>query len=353
MIGNPGKVTSLIIASDGYLLWKKNLEALTGLNGTGLVLNVNVTVSRSTPTVAGELLIFGIYGPAVVIAVKRLTGELAWKRKLDDHAASIVTTSGTYYNGKPLFSSPKNRRLPEKENNQTIPSHPDSCVEPDNHLESILAFDLESSEIKRYHQLGGYDVWFFACSNVSTPNCPPGPNPDAYFGEAPMILSIYVKGRKKDIVAAVQKSGFAWALDRDNGSLVWSTKAGPGGYIGGGIWEVATDEKRVYTNIANSENKNFTLTPSGKTVTAGGWVAMDARDAKILWLVVDPRNSTGSGPVTVANGVPFGGSTYKRGPIYAINTKNGEILWSYDTSYCFWRDFTFSAGTSLFAVCVR
>ncbi|KAJ4707488.1 Polyvinylalcohol dehydrogenase-like [Melia azedarach] len=90
-------------ASDGYLLWKKNLEALTDLNGTGLVLNVNVTVSRSTPTVAGKLLIFGIYGPAVVIAVKRLTGELVWKTKLDDHAASVVTMSGTYYNGSVNF----------------------------------------------------------------------------------------------------------------------------------------------------------------------------------------------------------------------------------------------------------
>ena len=49
-----------------------------------------------------------------------------------------------------------------KENNQTVPTHPDQCVEPDNHSESILELDLGSGKIKWFHQLGGYDV-FFVC----------------------------------------------------------------------------------------------------------------------------------------------------------------------------------------------
>lgn len=122
-----------------------------------------------------------------------------------------------------LYSVPlRISQCQEKENNQTIPSHLDECIDPDNHSDSILALDLDSGKIKWYRQLGGYDVWFAACNNLSTPNCPPGPNPDADFGEAPMMLTIYVNGSKRDIVVAVQKSGFVWALDRDNGSLVWS-----------------------------------------------------------------------------------------------------------------------------------
>lgn len=54
-------------------------------------------------------------------------------------------------------------------------------------------------------------------------NCPAGPNVDADFGEAPMMLRTRVNRTKRDIVVAVQKSGFAWALDRNNGSIVWST----------------------------------------------------------------------------------------------------------------------------------
>lgn len=124
-----------------------------------------------------------------------------------------------------LYSAPLHiRQCQEKENNQTRPTHPDECVEPDNHSDSILALDLDSGYVTWYHQLGGYDVWFAACNNLSTPNCPRGPNPDADFGEAPMVLTITdANGTKQDVVVAVQKSGFAWALHRDNGYLVWST----------------------------------------------------------------------------------------------------------------------------------
>ncbi|GLU11128.1 hypothetical protein SLE2022_278940 [Rubroshorea leprosula] len=114
-------------------------------------------------------------------------------------------------------------------------------------IKSILALDLDAGKIKWYHQIGCYDVWFSACNNLSTPDCPPGPNPDADFGEAPIMLSIFINGTKLDIVVAVQKSGFAWALDRDNGNLIWSTEAGPGGVVGGGTWGAATDEGRVYS----------------------------------------------------------------------------------------------------------
>ena len=85
--------------SDGSLVWEKNLQELTGLNATGLVPKVNWTVSRSTPTIADDLLIIGIYGPAVVIAVKRSTGKLVWSTQLDSHAAGLITMSGTYYKG--------------------------------------------------------------------------------------------------------------------------------------------------------------------------------------------------------------------------------------------------------------
>nr|XP_029148386.1 uncharacterized protein LOC114925247 [Arachis hypogaea] len=84
-------------ACDGSLVWKQNLQELTGLKPTGLVGGVNWTVSRATPTIADEFVIVGIYGPAVVIALKRLTGELVWQTRLDSHNSSVLTMSGTYY----------------------------------------------------------------------------------------------------------------------------------------------------------------------------------------------------------------------------------------------------------------
>ncbi|KAK8996032.1 hypothetical protein V6N11_076282 [Hibiscus sabdariffa] len=395
--------------SDGSLIWKQNLQQLTGINSTGVISNVSVTASRTTPAVADDLLIIGISGPASIVAVKRSNGDFVWSTLLDENPSGSITMSGTYYDGNfyvgtssqeealsieeccifrgsfvklnaktgkilwqtfmlpdnfgsrgqyagaaiwgsspsidvsrnlvyiatgNLYSAPQNiTDCQERQNNQTQvpPTHSDECMEPDNHSDSFLALDLDTGNIKWFHQLGGYDVWLFACNNLSVPDCPPGPNPDADFGEAPMMLSIDVNGTQKDIVVAVQKSGFAWALDRDNGNIIWSTEAGPGGISGGGTWGAATDEERVYTNIVNSDGKNFTLKPSTRNTTAGGWVTMDAKTGQILWSIGDPSNGTASGPVTVANGVLFGGSTYKEGPIYAMDAKSGEILWSYNT----------------------
>ncbi|KAL2330012.1 hypothetical protein Fmac_017593 [Flemingia macrophylla] len=288
--------------TDGSLVWKQNLENLIDLNtnASGVLLNVNWTVSRSTPTIVGDLVIVGICGPAVVIGLKRTSGELVWNTTMDHHPAAVITMSGTYYNGSyyvgtssleegasieeccifrgsfaklnaqsgamvwktymlpdnnntrggyagasiwgsspsidvnrnhvyiatgNLYSAPQRiLECQESQNNQTKPSQPDECVEPENHSNSILALDLDSGNVAWYRQLGGYDVWFIACKNASSPNCPPsGPTPDADFGEAPMMLTSYVNGTKKDMVVAVQKSGFAWALDRNNGNLVWFT----------------------------------------------------------------------------------------------------------------------------------
>ncbi|PNY14877.1 quinohemoprotein ethanol dehydrogenase type-1, partial [Trifolium pratense] len=232
-----------------------------------------------------------------------------------------------------LYSAPPNiLECQERQNNQTTPIDQDACIEPENHSNSILALDLDNGNIKWYNQLGGYDVWFLACRDASTPNCPPlGPIQDADFGEEPMMLSIFLNGKKKDIVVAVQKSGFAWALDRDNGTLVWSTVAGPSGTAGGGIFGASTDEKRIYTNIANSDRRNFELLPSDMNTTTGGWVSMDASNGKILWSTANPGNSSAIGPVSVANDVVFVGSTDRLGHVYAINARNGKILWSYET----------------------
>ncbi|KAK8653352.1 hypothetical protein V6N13_127359 [Hibiscus sabdariffa] len=48
--------------SDGSLIWKQNLQQLTGINSTGVISNVSVTASRTTPAVADDLLIIGISG---------------------------------------------------------------------------------------------------------------------------------------------------------------------------------------------------------------------------------------------------------------------------------------------------
>ncbi|ONI19302.1 hypothetical protein PRUPE_3G270300 [Prunus persica] len=252
------------------------------------------------------------------------SGPAIWgsSPSIDVHRKHVYIATGNIYSVPENVSQCQEN---QNNNNSTLPTHPDACVEPQNHGNSILALDLDGGDIKWYRQLGGYDV--------------------PHWTKPPMMLRTYVNGSKLDTVVAVQKSGFAWALDRNNGSLVWSTEVGPGGITGGGTWGAATDKKRVYTNIANSEGKNFTLNPSNNITTA----------------------------VSVANGVLFAGSTNPKGSIYAMNTRTGKILWSNETGATVYGGMSisngciyvgngynvgigsltsmFTGGTSLFAFC--
>ncbi|XP_073130822.1 uncharacterized protein [Henckelia pumila] len=232
-----------------------------------------------------------------------------------------------------LYNAPASvQQCQARLNNQTSPpTGPDPCIGPDIHFDSFLALDIISGRIVWAKRLDSYDVFNFACLIPNNPDCPTGPNLDADFGEAPMLLTIFSNGRLRDIVAAVQKSGFAWALDRNNSDIVWSTKAGPGSVEGGGVWGAATDGKRVYTNIVNGNRLPFTLKPSAQTTTAGGWVAMDAKTGQILWTTADPSNETAHGPVTIVNGVLFAASVAPTGPVYAMDATTGAIIWSYNT----------------------
>ena len=101
-------------------------------------------------------------------------------------------------------------------------------------------------------------------------------------------------------------------------------------------------------------------------------MALEPQSGRILWSTANPSNATASGPVTIANGVLFAGSTDSRGPVYAMNAETGEILWSYATGATVYGGasvsdgcifigngynvslgffLSFTAGTSLFAFC--
>jgi polyvinyl alcohol dehydrogenase (cytochrome) len=48
-----------------------------------------------------------------------------------------------------------------------------------------------------------------------------------------MLYTATVNGKRRDFLAASQKSGMFWGIDRDSGKVVWGTQVGPGGQSGG------------------------------------------------------------------------------------------------------------------------
>jgi polyvinyl alcohol dehydrogenase (cytochrome) len=93
-----------IDAETGRARWSRSV-----IGYTGSALN---TVSRSSPALSDDLLVFGdvVAAPAAglnislghgatLYAARRDTGELVWKTRLDAHPLSVVTTSPVIYNG--------------------------------------------------------------------------------------------------------------------------------------------------------------------------------------------------------------------------------------------------------------
>jgi glucose dehydrogenase len=81
-------------ASTGTVLWQTNLTKVAGS-----LHNIPTVVCRTTPTVAGNYLLIGIYSGGYVLALDRRTGAFVWSTQLDANPYAGVTMSGTVYGG--------------------------------------------------------------------------------------------------------------------------------------------------------------------------------------------------------------------------------------------------------------
>ena len=105
---------------------------------------------------------------------------------------------------------------------------------------------------------------------------------------------------------------------------------GPGGGTGGIQWGTATDGRRIYAAIANTNNMPYTLVPSGQVISWGAWSALDVFTGRLIWQAPDPTSGAFDvGAVSVANGVVYAGSM--SGFMYAFDAATGKLVWSFDS----------------------
>lgn len=158
----------------------------------------------------------------------RYAGVAIWgsSPSIDVHRRRVFIATGNAYSTPPDIDA-----CLENERNSSSPPFPDVCLPPDDHQESILAIDMASGNVTWSRQLGGYDTFSYVCAAVNPPdNCQAVNGPDYDFGMCPMLMKIATKSARepaekpwKEIAVAGQKSGFIWALDQDNGEVVWVT----------------------------------------------------------------------------------------------------------------------------------
>jgi polyvinyl alcohol dehydrogenase (cytochrome) len=272
-----------------------------------------------------------------VVALDEKNGAMLWKTfDMPDNGGRPGGYSGGAVWQPPAIDPKRGTLFVGTGNNYTTPANVEACqnatptadcAAPDDFFDTALALDLKSGQIKWSKRLQGIDTFTGSCGfgaarpTPGNPNCPVPDSQDFDFGGAgPNLVG--------NIVGFGQKSGIYWALDPDNGNIVWSTLVGPGSSLGGIEWGTATDGRRIYVAIANRFHLPYTLAPSGQQITWGAWSALDVATGNILWQTADPTAGTiDTGSVSVANGVMYAGSF--SGQMYAMDTTTGKILWNF------------------------
>jgi len=267
-----------------------------------------------------------------IVALDEKNGAILWKTfDMPDNGGQPGGYSGGAIWQPPAIDPKRGTLFVGTGNNYTAPADVEACqnanptancAAADDFFDAALALDLKTGQVKWAKRLQGLDTWTAACLTPTGPkaNCPVPTSPDFDLGgSGPNLLG--------NIVGFGQKSGIFWALNPDDGNIIWSTPVGAGGSLGGIEWGTATDGQRIYVAIGDNFHLPYTLI-SGQKITWGSWSALDVATGKILWQIPDPTAGTiDTGSVSVANGVMYAGSY--SGQMYALDTRSGKILWNF------------------------
>ena len=143
--------------------------------------------------------------------------------------------------------------------------------------DAIFAVDAKTGMKRWVHQFTEGDAYNVACDIPGWPNCPDPRGPDLDFG-APPVLVKDANGRT--LVLVGQKSGDLYALDPDDGAVVWHQHIGRGGALGGAHWGLAANEQKGLLFVPISDIETWT----DKTIApATGMHAIDIATGSPRW----------------------------------------------------------------------
>ena len=143
-----------------------------------------------------------------------------------------------------------------------------------------MALDLDNRQDALGKQMTPADAYVSACRLPDKTNCPESNGPDFDFSASPILVTLS-NGRRA--LVAGQKSAIVHAVDPDRqGEIIWQTRVGEGGTMGGVQWGSATDGTNVY--VALSDIGRIALTYSQFTAAdpkrGGGMFALKLDDRR-------------------------------------------------------------------------
>jgi polyvinyl alcohol dehydrogenase (cytochrome) len=325
-----------IDAATGKLIWRRNVESHPLLRMTGSVTlygdKLYVPAASSEEGQGTDPTYACCTFRGSLTAVDANTGEILWKtytipgepkpRGKNSAGTTLMGPSGVGIWSAPTIDAKRGVAYVGTGNTYSGDSQPLS--------DSMIAFDLKTGKIRWSRQFTPKDVFLVACGgNRKSENCPEENGPDLDYGASPILTQL---PNGKDVLIAGQKSAVAFALDPDKqGEVMWQYRAGQGGGLGGIEWGFAADSENVYLPIAD-----------GNAPTPGGLHAVKIANGEQVWYTPArplkcPKgpgcNGAQSAAITVIPGVVFSGAL--DGGFRAFSTKDGSVIWEYDTN----RDF--------------
>ena len=272
-----------------------------------------------------------------VQAVDAATGKLLWKTytvtsaakpgKLTKRGKKTMGPSGAGVWTTPTLDPERNVMYVTTGDNYSDPTTSTS--------DAVLALAMDTGKILWSKQLTAGDAYNSSCPLVDKTNCPDSDGPDFDFG-APPILVRLPTGRR--VLLLPQKSGMLHAVDPDQrGKILWQSRAGQGGTLGGIQWGAASDGNQVYTALSDIGFESRTTTArSPDPNRGGGMFAFRVDNGERMWMTPPPGcgsrrpcSPSQSAAVTAITGAVFSGSL--DGHIRAYATTDGRIIWDFDT----------------------
>lgn len=334
-------------AADGSLIWSSDVRTQgqgMSVRITGAVMLVDgkaiVPISNSGVGAGVNPNFECCVGHGAVTALDAASGEIVWEYHTMPEAeyTGEVNPLGVRLrgpSGAPIWSTPTIDRergsiyVTTGENT----SHPATDTS-----DAIIALDIETGARKWLFQALARDVWNMACGrNRNQANCPnqqPSVLADFDFGGS----AILIEREQGDILLAGQKSGDLWALDPDNGELLWNRRVGDGTALGGNHWGIASDGERVFLPINDPgvAREGFTPRP--------GMYGFFVATGEASWSYpLRPDCGNGRGERVNACQTRFGLSATPLlvdgaligagidGRLFIFDKENGDILFQYDT----------------------
>ncbi len=267
-----------------------------------------------------------------VLAIEALTGKVVWK---------------TY-----TISDTPQPRPPTKRGAKTIgPSGVGiwsaPTLDPEQRVLYVATGDNYSdpptptSKLLWSKQLTAGDAYNSTCPLPDKAACPDSEGPDFDFGASPILVPL--KGGRHVLVLA-QKSGMLHGVDPDaQGRIIWQSRVGKGGVLGGLQWGPASDGERVYVALSDIGFSRTRMpgTTEIKSVIdplqGGGMFAFRVDSGERLWMTPPPGcgsrrpcSPAQSAAVSAIAGAVFSGSV--DGHLRAYSTAAGKIIWDFDAA---------------------